>query len=54
MSAFVDVRADVGVLPGGDHCRLRDELDGAGGRQLPHVVGHRGSYHRLHQCPDGA
>ena len=48
MSTSVDVLSDVELLPRRDRGRPLDELDGVGGRLVPHVVGHRGPDHRFH------
>lgn len=52
MSARVDVLPDVVILSRRDRCRARDQLDGAGGRLVSHVIGHSGPHHRFHFGPD--
>ena len=49
----VHVRPDGQLLPRGDRGGLRDQLDGARRRLLPHAQRHRRAHHRLHQRQDG-
>ena len=47
MSSADHVQLDHHLLPGGDRRRLRHQLDGAGGRQLPHAQRCGGTRRRL-------